>query len=177
MLNSFIKILGFGGLFLSLLISCKKDDTPIETPQVSQPGYNFKEQNLQGMIEGQPWEFISGRANRTTFNDQEEYAIALYSESAENSCMFLPKEDRVIFSIPSTGISGVQQLKLDFSGNSDSRTITLYDVQQSNNVIASEGAVEVVSIDTTNQVIELKIDARYDDQNFINGKCKIQICM
>lgn len=167
-------------LFISAS-SCKKDEEPepevVEiTPAPTAPSYEFKSQNLQGKIEGKEWRFIAGAAKNHSFGDSTKFSINLYTETDSNICRIFPDEDRVLFSIPKK--EEIFELNLSFSATEDSHTITLFDVEATNNLIASEGAVQVVKIDSTSgsPTVELKIDARYNEDNFINGTCKVSIC-
>ncbi|MGB0404506.1 MAG: hypothetical protein ACPGEG_10450 [Salibacteraceae bacterium] len=162
-------------LALVVFASCKKDDDSEDS--TSEPKYEFKNQVLQGQIEGEPWVFASGKFKLDTFFVSEgEYKVELYPITDSNMCdyFFNADTDRVILTVPL--VIGINELNIDLSGNTDSETITLLDNETFTNVISHIGAYEVVRIDTAAGEMELKIDAQYDDQNFINGNCTISYC-
>ncbi len=66
--------------------------------------------------------------------------------------------------------------ELKFQVSADDSTVTPYDDEENFHHVASVGAYEIVKIDTMNKEIELNIDARAGDENFINGKVTVPIC-
>ena len=65
-------------------------------------------------------------------------------------------------------------LKFDFNDLEGSRTVTLFDDEEVMNVIATEGAVEITSVTDTH--VTGRIDARADEDNFINGNFTVPLC-
>ncbi len=163
-----------------VLAACRKDEPEPEVIETiaenPAPTFEFKNQELQGEIEGKVWRFVSGSARNHAFGDSSEFSINLYAETDSNICRFSPTEDRVLFSIPKE--EEVFELSLSFTGEEESYTVTLFDVEATNNLIASQGAVQVIRIDssTSTKSIVLDLDVRYNADNFVNGRCTIPIC-
>lgn len=164
-------------LVLVVIASCKKDVDENTDTTPSAPTYEFKNQVLQGQIEGEPWVFGSGKFKLDTFFVKEgEFKVDLYPISDSNICdyFFNPDTDRVFFTVPL--VIGINELNLDFSGTTNNETITLLENATFTNVVCNKGAYEVLRVDTAGGTMELKIDARYDDHNFINGNCTVSYC-
>ena len=70
--------------------------------------------------------------------------------------------------------------KLSFSATAGGETVTLvyYEDGSStpNNIIATSGEYEILTVDKTNNIVTGKMDAFYDDDNFVNGNFSLKIC-
>jgi len=148
--------------------SCGSDDEP-------GADYNFVEQVAQGVIEGDDWTLGSGTASATEDQDGNKiYSVNMYSaqETMQDACGFFGADfDKIFFSIPTE--VGVYALSFDLSSFSG-RTATLYDNETGLNVIASDGAIEIVEV-TETQVIG-KVDIRSGTDNNINGNFTLDLC-
>ena len=151
-------------LCLLLLTSCSKDD--------ESPVYDFKDQALAGAIEGVSWSYGDGYASTTGEGATAKLHVTLVLPSEDEGCDIMPDGDRVFFTLPSN--TGVHLLKFDFNDLEGSRTVTLFDDEEVMNVIATEGAVEITSITETH--ITGRIDARADEDNFVNGNFSVPLC-
>ncbi|MFW5759757.1 MAG: hypothetical protein ACOCXH_02115 [Cyclobacteriaceae bacterium] len=152
---------------ITFLSACSSEDgDPSAT-------YDFKEQIAQGQIEGEAWTFEAGKALLTEDQDGNPiYSIKMYSnnETITEVCSFFGAEfDEVFFSLPTE----IGVYKLSFS-SSNSRTVTLFDRENIMNVIASDGAVEIIAISETQ--ITGRADIRSGNDNFINGNFTLEIC-
>lgn len=155
-------------LCLTLLISsCGKDD--------SGPSFDFKNQNLQGTIDGLPYTYGEGTVELTTIDGEEELSFDLYhsSEDISEACDFFGFGDHVnvFFFIPAK--VGVYQLSFDLS-SFDGQTVTLYNPDGSVNNIATLGAVEILTITETQ--VTGRMDARMDAENSVNGNFTVEFC-
>lgn len=149
-------------LFVCLIavFSCREDD--------SGPGYNFKDQDAMGEIDGSEWRYQDGYAD---LNDDEiNLTLMIAQEDGDRGCdVFLPDGDQVFFTVPAE--KGLYKLGLGV----DSRLVTLLDDEETFNYIAVDGAVEILSISKSD--IRGRIDARNDeDDNFVNGDFRVLIC-
>lgn len=102
----------------------------------------------------------------------QSYTLPLVLPSEDEGCDIMPDGDRVFFTLPSN--TGVHLLKFDFNDLEGSRTVTLFDDEEVMNVIATEGAVEITSVTDTH--VTGRIDARADEDNFINGNFTVPLC-
>ena len=152
------------GLCLLLLSSCGKEEEA--------PAYSFEDQTLAGAIEGVNWTYGDGYANVTGEGATSKLHVTLVLPSEDEGCDIMPEGDRVFFSFPL--FAGLHILKLDFNDLENSRTVTLFDTEETMNVIATEGAVEITSITETH--VTGRIDARADEDNFINGNFSVPLC-
>ncbi|WP_133259729.1 hypothetical protein [Pseudochryseolinea flava] len=144
---------------LVVLFSCKDDD--------SGPGYDFEDQDAMGEIDGKEWRYQDGYAD---VSNNEVRVTLMVAQDGESGCdVFLAEGDQVFFTVPAE--KGIYKLSL----GADSRTVTLLsDEEIPDNHIASEGAVEIVSISSTD--VKGKIDARSSDDSFVNGDFRVLIC-
>lgn len=149
---------------LSLLASCGGDSE-------NSPSYEFKDQNLQGMINGESWSFITGTA-QTSSQDPNQFFVDMAAMAIQDPCnAFVLEGNRVFFSIPNE--VGVHQLHLDLS-NGTGQTATLFDQSETLNVIATQGAIELLTITSTE--VTGRMDARGDTDSFVNGNFTLTVC-
>lgn len=153
------------GILSGFIISCGGDESNDD------PTYSFADQDLQGLIDGQPFFIGFGSATESSFNN-EQFSIKIYDqdEDVTNVCEFFGfgNEVSILFEIPES----VGLYPLSFS--QVSQTVTLFNPVEVLNVIASDGAVEILTI--TNEVVTGRIDAYFDDQNNVNGYFTVDIC-
>ena len=156
--------------FLLFAVSCSKDD------EADGPSYEFIDQNAQGTIDGISFSFQTGTAEDSFFNE-EELSIDLYDESEDitDVCDFFGFGDavRVFFSIPNT--VGLYELSFSFDDAENGRTVTMFNPAKTLNIIATEGAVEILSISDTEVSGRLDIDA--GEGNEVNGNFTVTICL
>ncbi|MEO9966057.1 MAG: hypothetical protein ABJF11_09725 [Reichenbachiella sp.] len=156
-------------LFLSLIIinfSCSDDDDD------GGPAYEFTNQNLQGQINGKSWSFVEGVAEVSPFDDTK-LSIELGAEELESPCdLFALSGLRVFFSIPHE----VALTELNFSLEEGGQTVTLFDPDGTLNIIATEGAVEILTI--TDTEVTGRIDAREGGggEDGVNGNFSVTYC-
>ncbi len=155
---------------ISLLtsISCSSDED-------DGPSYDFVNQNAQGTIDGISFNFGEGTAEESLI-DASELSIKLYdnSEDFTDVCDFLGFGDfvSVFFSIPNA--VGIYELNFNLDGSEDARTVTLFNPAETLNIIATEGAVEILSISDTE--VTGRLDVRALEGNAVNGNFTVVIC-
>ncbi|MEQ9404929.1 MAG: hypothetical protein RIM99_15160 [Cyclobacteriaceae bacterium] len=168
-MKSALKTTGMFLLSLSLLftISCSSDDEQAEA------AYDFIDQNAQGSIEGNDFNFGSGKISDS--NAENELFIKLYddSETFTDPCdaLGLGEFVNVFFSIPKE--VGLYELTASFSIDEEGQTVTLFNPATFLNIVASDGAVEILTI--TAEQITGRIDARLDN-DFVNGNFTAIFC-
>ena len=145
-------------VFAVVAIGCGKDDP--------KPSYEFKNQTASGKIEGVAWTFVEGRAE----DNGDNISIDLMLEQSEAPCEIFGfgEGDVVFFTIP----NAVGLYKLQMGANS--QTATLFDEDDFLNVIAVDGAIEILTITTTE--VTGRLDVRSDSNNFINGNFTVTLC-
>ena len=147
--------------------SCSKD--PESTNQ-----YNFLSQDLSGEISGREWIYRSGNAfSFRNDSSQQMLDIALYEHLSLDPCSYAFTGNDVLFIIPNK--TGLYELQLNFSENENIQTLTITNDEQEN-MILSEGAIEIFSIDTVYNIMKGRIDAKYDNDNFVNGIFEVLLC-
>jgi hypothetical protein len=153
--------------------SCSKDEDDNDNDK-NQNSYEFKDQNLQGKIGGEAWNFKNGTAEVSYF-DSSEIDIDLYQDTSSNICnTYITDGDKIFLSVPHK--VGVHELSIDFSSG-NSQTVTLYDRENTMNYIASQGAVEILTIDTSSSMtLTGRMDARVDDDTYVNGNFTVSFC-
>lgn len=158
-------------LFCVFLFSCDNDDAS-DTLGVEN-SYSFNDVSLQGKIDGKDWSLIDGYARKNPF-DSSQFSLELLEETVEDDCPVLSGSNlpRVFFSIPAN--VGLYELRLS-SGGERSQTLTLFEPSQTLNTIASQGAIEILTV--ADSQITGRIDARFDENNFINGNFLVTVCI
>jgi len=149
----------------ALVASCSDDDE-------KGPSYSFKNQDLQGEIEGDNWTYADGYVETTTLEGVESLSVNLMLTQADGACeTFSVEGDQVFFTVPNE--VGVYKLKFDLSTFSG-QTVTLFDTETVLNTIATEGAIEILTI--TDTEVTGRVDARYDKTNYVNGNFTVSFC-
>ncbi len=160
-----------GLVFILTSISCGDDD--------SGSSVDFKDQNLQGTIDGLPYTYGEGFVEQETFNDMDQLSFNLFDVNEEftDVCDIFGfgEEVSVFFNVPNA--TGLYELSFDFSSFSG-QVVTLFNpngedgIPQNN--IASTGAIEILTISETQ--VTGRIDARIDGDNTVNGNFTAVFC-
>jgi hypothetical protein len=151
-------------LALTFLLACSDDD--------EKSSYSFKDQDLSGEIEGDSWTYEDGFVEEGTYEDEEVLDISLFLDQGVPACETFSREgDQVFFFVPNA--VGLYKLNFDLS-SFDGQTVTLFDDEETLNVIATEGAIEILSITETE--VTGRIDARADGNNHVNGNFTVSFC-
>jgi hypothetical protein len=146
-------------LLVISLVSCKDDDK-------AEPAYSFKDQDATGKIENVSWTYKDGYVDIGS----ELIHVTLTIEQDGKACdVTSPTGDYVSFAVD-------KEEKLYLLGGSGSTlyTATLLESDDTMNYIALEGAIEITSI--TDLAVSGRIDARVDDETFVNGNFTIPTC-
>lgn len=155
---------------LSLIIvffSCGDDDD-------DGPAYDFKDQIAQGTINGKSWTFESGRAEISN----GELSIDLSADSESIPCETFFFDGLIIFFYIDNE-TGTTELNFDLNDFDNSKTATFYDPEDGEsglNIIATEGAIEILSITDTEITGRLDIRDGYDNSSSVNGNFTIELC-
>ena len=146
-----------------LSFACSDDDEG--------PAYDFKDQTLQGLINSKSWAFVDGSAEISAF-DESKLSIELGAVELEDPCdIFGFSGLRVFFSIDNE----VGLKELNFSFEEEGQTVTLFDPEGTLNIIATAGAVEILSISSTE--VSGRIDARSEgSDDGVNGNFTVSFC-
>lgn len=156
-------------LFLCIAIlsfGCGDDDT-------DSPSYDFKDQVAQGSINGQSWTFVSGRASIS----DEKLSIDLAADSDAVPCETFSFAGLKIFFTVDNKVA-LTELFFDLE-NFEGKTATFFDPDDGEfglNIIAVEGAIEILSI--TDNEVKGRIDVRdgHDNTSSVNGNFTVEIC-
>lgn len=152
---------------LVLLSSClSEDDLTVDNT------FSFLNQDLQGLIDGQV--FSAGEGTATIFEGELSISIYDTNEDITSACEFIGFGDNVsvFFFVPNA--VGVYELGIDFNNIEDGQTVTLFDPSETLNIIATSGAIEILTI--TDTEITGRLDARVDNENVVNGNFTITNC-
>lgn len=146
-------------LLFATLISCSKDDD-------TGASYNFKDQLLSGKIENETFVHGDGFFDN---DDDETVRIVLTVAQDQDLCEVIQEGNEVFFYID-------KEEKLTKLGNNQTITL-LKDNPQPDpplNIFVTTGAIEITSITETS--ISGRIDARFDNENFVNGNFIVYSC-
>lgn len=171
-------------LFLFTLNFCSTEDDDEIDPINNNTNNNqetyqvmYKNQTLSGKINGVNWTMVGGKVSKFS-----NYSFSIVDTVGSDPCAQpFNRKSRIIFSLTDSSDIlpvGEYQLKLDFQNTSQNRTITLvhYEGTTPVNTIVNKGAYEILTVDTTNNIITGRMDAYYDDQHFVNGNFTINYC-
>lgn len=153
-------------VLLTILIpfaeSCKKKDK-----EATIPPHNFLNQNMQGKLDGKPWTFVSGsKASLMGTN------ILFFTDTVSkyyDTCTF--------------GGYGVHRLDLTTAAAIEPKLYAIGSggfygkFRVANTTVEykdATGAIEITSV--SNGLITGKIDARVNDDNYVNGNFTIRYC-
>ena len=150
------------------LIACGGDDDDDDGGYI----YSFKNQNLQGIINGKSWTFIDGEAEEDFFT-AGKISIELGAVELTDPCNSFLEGLRVFFSVNNT--IGIYELQFDFDNTDNSQTVTLFDPDDGNlNIIANQGAIEILTIEVDE--ITGRIDVYFDEETNVNGNFSVTYC-
>lgn len=142
--------------FMATLQAQMKQMAGVEPTQ--QYCYEFKDQPMQGVINGQPWQARHVHRQVVDFGNRTEEKIAIYADAC-------PQDNCFMVATPSILIS-----KLDFSGaggNLDNKkNVTLY-TPPGNNVMVTQGSYRLFK--SAEGKTRLEISFNHDAENAING--------
>lgn len=173
-------------LILFIIISaivvsgCKKKEDDDPTP--SKYKVNYKNQVLQGKINGETWIYAQGEVSSTSWDVGEiSHYFEIIDTAQSDSCFIISgKRSKLIFHTDDTGKiiqPTVHELYIDWN-TLEGKTVTLvsYSETSVDNIIAAEGAYEIISVDTVAKLVTGKMDAYIDKDNFINGNFTLKYC-
>ncbi len=146
---------------------------------------DYKNQPLQGKIAGEDWTSVSGTVSTLmlgtdTFQHQFSVMDTLVDTTfctggtGQRSFIFFFLQDENAIVVP-----GEKKLKLDFNNLADNYTVTFVSYDDDGNPennIATKGAYEILTVDTTNRLVTGRMDIPLDDNNFVNGNFSIRYC-
>jgi hypothetical protein len=128
-------------------------------------GYSFIDQDMQGKIGGSPWTYVSGKAEESSSLSLDIYGVAPGGSGECDPVAYVGVDEVVMTIVPDA--VGLYEL-------GPSQTVTIFDGVT--NYIVQSGAVEILSIDKPGQVVTGRIDAEWDDNNYVNGNFTIKFC-
>ncbi len=149
--------------FSLILNACSDDDGSLSV--------NFKDQPAQGQINGEAWTIGSGTAEMSA----DEISIDLYSNvsQASSPCdIFIDDYAQAFFSIPKK--VGKYDLNISLINIQESQTVTFFVPEGTINIVASKGAVEILSISETE--VTGRMDVRHDNETGVNGNFTLTVC-
>jgi hypothetical protein len=142
------------------LTACGGDDD-------NSPSYKFKDQNAQGKINNTAFDYADGFADV----DDEEIRVTLTLEQSGDICANMPEGNTVFFTVDNE----LKVTKLNFNLSTwEGQTVTLFQDEGTLSVLATKGAVEILSVTETE--VTGRLDARADSDSYINGNFTVQRC-
>lgn len=165
------------GLAISFTACKKNDDT------VTPSGYkvNYKNQPLQGEINGQAWSYVLGEANSYQWTAPEyAHSFNITDTTDSDTCYaYSNKRSRIIFSFDDLNAiltKVTNKLKFDFTADSKTVTFVYYESGSPINNIVTEGAYEILSVDTVTRLVTGRMDVKIDNDNYMNGNFTLKYC-
>lgn len=135
---------------------------------------DFKDQPIQGMVEGEAWSMTHGLAVLSEDQDSNLiFDIDIYSatDQVNDVCDAWPSGNRIFFNVPNEiGVYNLSFNLNDFSG----RTATIFHESTSMNSIASDGKIEILTVTETEITGRMAIQANAD--NYANGNFTLTLC-
>lgn len=132
---------------------------------------DFSTQNIQGKIKGVAWTLQGGKVELDPDGTYDVDLFGMDEDLTGGVCsIFIGLRDRVFFrNLPA--VVGEYTLSSDFTTG---MTVTLYSTVTNENVIATQGCVNVANISA--DVVLLQFDIDVDADNSINGTATLDIC-
>lgn len=130
----------------------------------------ISEQTLTGTINGKSFTFVSGSFEEDSF-DPTKISVTLYNVTLADVCNpgISTGKVKVFFSIPES----VGEINLSW-GESNSQTVTMYDSDGNQNIIATEGKINIISI--SNTTLEGGLVTASFEGSQVNGKFTLTRC-
>ncbi len=166
--------------------ACTSDDDEVN------PGFevNFKDQDLQGKINDSTFLYTDGLATSTgnTQGFLHKFVILDTLVDSTTCTSVLDTTREVIFSYLDTNalvIPGRTNLFFDPLGSANSNVTVKFfywyfdemdSVLKREQVTVSEGAYEILSVDTSTNVIEGRMHIRENAKNLVNGNFTLKYC-
>ena len=167
-----------------LIFSCKKKEDDASKTSSTTPSY--VNQVLQGKIAGVNWTFAAGNVTSgKSFFDTTNNVLHTFttSDSIPADSCFINSfgKSKIIFSIADKNkllTTGTRKLKFGSFTSSDNMTVTFvsYENGTSFNNIATTGAYEILTVDTTKKMVTGRMDVEIDKNNFMNGNFSMKYC-
>ena len=132
----------------------------------------FFPEDLNGEINGTAWMYQGGIVEFRSDNMMSVDIFGMDEDLTGVICdISFGATDNVSFSIPSN--VGDYALSLGMSGD-NSQTVTMYDAETAQNIIVTDGCVQVTTIMETE--VKIKFDITADADNFLRGEAILVIC-
>jgi hypothetical protein len=149
---------------IALLVSCSDDEKT--------SSYSFKDQDLKGKIGNVAWTFEDGFVEVETIEGELMLDFRMFQDQDEDACDVLFAEgNEVFFDVPNE--VGLYKLHLNLN-TGEGQTVTLFEDEGFMNNIATDGAVEILTITETE--VTGRMDVRFNKKNFVNGNFTIFFC-
>jgi len=175
-----ISILG-----LIFFYSCKSEEEIDPSFKVE-----YKNQDLQGKIDGQEWTYQNGAASSIKGTSDFLHKITVYDTLGDTLvgdslvCLVNPIDStpKIIFTMNNdSALFQLGETKLFFDPLQPDLTVNIkfsfYDADTIIQLVtASQGAYEILKVDTTDNFIEGRMHVRANDKNWMNGNFRIAYC-
>lgn len=130
--------------------------------------YEFKNQPVQGKIAGESWEIAEAIARVSVFS-ADTLSFQLNDSILGLECDYLISNRGARFTAPfQEGVFLLSSKSIQF------QSVELYNGGE--NLQALTGAIQILSINSAEGIIEAQIDATYDASNRLNGKFTARFC-
>jgi hypothetical protein len=170
-----LSILGLAVTFSA----CKKNDDDV-VPGSSYK-VNYKNQPLQGKINGEAWTYVLGEVNSYQWTAPDySHSFNITDTTDSDTCYaYSNKRSKIIFGFEDQNqwLTKVNhKLKFDFTADSKTVTMVYYENGGPVNNIAAEGAYEILSVDTATRLVTGRMDIKIDNNNYANGNFTLKYC-
>lgn len=145
-------------LMMTLLAACGGDDAGSDEP--------IAQQNLTGLVAGQPWELVAGEINAFLSEGEDDYFASLYAAEYEECGFGAPEGPFLIVSIPKE--LGEKNLSLG------QNMTFVQDNAENDNFVGTRGKIRVDEITETTVTGALR--ASFDSENEVEGELTVTIC-
>ncbi len=160
-----IILIAFTFVFVFYFFACKKEKKEDLVNGTSCSSYNFESHTLSGKIGGTDWSMLQGVFRNSSF-DSTKFVADIYNKIYTDSCTY-HGSTHFLASIKKP--AGHYQLGPNLN-------VTLFDSITGVNNIAFCGAIEILTVDTVGGTLTGRIDARVDENNYLNGNFTLKMC-
>jgi len=129
-------------------------------------GNSFKQQTLSGKYGGKDWSFKSGKVTKNPL-DTSVFVVELADVEKGDPCGITEGANVITTTCPQViGEHEFGMLKLRFANFTSAGS----------NLMATDGIIEIISIDWAKKELKGRMIAKYDDSNSVNGDFTAKIC-
>lgn len=155
-MKNLLVVMTLVSIFISCEATVESDVTTDDKPSIDTKG------PLKGKVGNSSFEARSGSIKKSF----DEYRVSIFESAHEDPCnVFMPQENQVFFTFD--GALGVTYLSMQDN-------ITIYDYDNTINLITTEGYFDLIEMNDDTALIKIK--ASFDNSTYLGGEVTLKVC-